>query len=66
MESGEVGSADSEDWGSVPLALIQGHAVATLWPPARWGAIPRAAEPGRVVAHAAPDPHEDPWKDMVR
>lgn len=43
-------SEDSHSFGAVPLALLQGRAVAVMWPPSRWGVIPSRLPPGRVVA----------------
>ena len=45
-------SEDSNAFGAVPLALLQGRAISVVWPPSRFGWVESRLPPGRVVALA--------------
>ncbi|KAF0742558.1 hypothetical protein AaE_008607 [Aphanomyces astaci] len=42
-------SEDSNEFGSVPMALIEARVVAILWPPSHVAKIPNALPPNRVL-----------------
>jgi inner membrane protease subunit 2 len=41
---------DSQHFGAVPLALIEGSLAYVCWPPSRWGPVEPRLPPGRVIA----------------
>lgn len=52
---------DSHQWGPVPLALVDGRALAVVWPPQRWAWLSGGSQPSRILAHGHAGPEDETW-----